>query len=293
MRAAELIRLLEQLDPDTEVPVAFSDSRNLSAVPEITACSDSDRHRCYEQLVERAEDGMLVVDVSGRITYMNPYLVRLSGYRATDLAGRPLQQLLAETDADYLQQRLCHDQPGSRRRFTLRLRTADGQWRWVRMTVTPVPSAPGQFRGCMMTVTDLSQLQSLQAAGQTLGDKVDWVHAQLEQLKLRRGHLHAEQQQMHDLPRIHATPFWHQGRYLYLNQPQINGKRTRRYIGSQPDKVRDALAAVRRAERYQQIEQELQQLDAQIRSASFRLDGFLWELGQLPPVPPRLLTASA
>ncbi len=294
MRAAELIRLLEQYDPDLEVPVTFSGESG-NHLPHITTCADAERSRCYEHLVERAEDGMLVVNAGGLITYMNPYLVRLTGYSPAELAGRPLQHLLAGDDADILRRRLCHDAPESGRRFTVRLQTRQQHTVWVQMSATPVPSSDGRFRGCMMTVTDLSRHQHhlLQTGQQSLGDKVEWIHDQLDRLKLLRSHLLTELEQMSDLPRIDATPFWHQGRYLYLIQPQINGKRTRRYIGSQPDKVKDALAAIRRHQRYEQIQQELQQIDSQIRAAGFRLDGFLWDLAQVPPDLHRLLPATA
>ncbi|QQD20353.1 PAS domain S-box protein [Oceanospirillaceae bacterium ASx5O] len=293
MRAAELIRLLEQYDPDLEVPVSFTD-QNGSAVPHITTCADGERNRCYEHLVERAEDGMLVVNAGGLITYMNPYLVRLTGYNPAELAGRPLQHLLAGDDADILQRRLCAGAPAGGRRFTVRLQTRQQHMLWVQMSVTPVPSSDGQFRGCMMTVTDLSQQQHHLNVHeqQSLGNKVEWIHDQLDRLKLLRSHLLTELEQMSDQPRIDATPFWHQGRYLYLIQPQINGKRTRRYIGSQPDNVKDALAAIRRHQRYEQIQQELQHIDSQIRAAGFRLDGFLWEIAQLPPDLHRLLPAT-
>lgn len=294
MRAAELIRLLEQYDPDLDVPVSFSADSGDHSVPQINTCATAERSRCYEHLVERAEDGMLVVNAGGLITYMNPYLVRLTGYSPAELAGKPLQHILAHDDADILRRRLCAGAPVGGRRFTVRLLNRHQHSIWVQMSATPVPSSDGHFRGCMMTVTDLSQQQHHlhTSSQQSLGDKVEWIHDQLDRMKLLRSHLLTELEQMNDLPRIDATPFWHQGRYLYLIQPQINGKRTRRYIGSQPEKIKEALAAIRRQQRYGQIQQELQQLDSQIRAAGFRLDGFLWDLAQVPPDLHRLLPAA-
>ncbi|MCD8522366.1 MAG: hypothetical protein LRY72_08915 [Saccharospirillaceae bacterium] len=66
MRAAELIHLLSQYDPDTDVPVSFSHSAVDDApLPEITTCTSNERSRCYETLVELAEDGMLVINAGG------------------------------------------------------------------------------------------------------------------------------------------------------------------------------------------------------------------------------------
>jgi len=294
MRAADLINLLSQYDPDMEVPVSFQPDEQHNPIPDITTCNREQRSRCYESLVEQAEDGMLVINAAGHITYMNPYLVRLCGYSAAELTGKTLAELMPADDADFLQQRLAANSDHGR--FSSRLISRNRQQHWVQISATRIPSSDGRFRGYMMTLTDLSQQQILlpQLADQhQLGDKIERIRDQLEQLKVLRTHLLAEQQQIAGLPRVEASASWHQGRYLYLIEPQKNGKRKRRYIGSDPDKVRQALAAVKRQERYQQISQELLRIEEQIRSATFRLDSFLWDLAQVPPELHRLLPASA
>ncbi len=295
MRAADLIHLLSQYDPDMEVPVSFSHSAvDETPLPKITTCTSNERSRCYETLVELAEDGMLVVNAGGHITYMNPYLVRLCGYAPAELAGRPLTELMPRDDAELLRQRLFSMQGSSR--FTVRLISRSRDMHWVQISATAIPSSDGSFRGCMMTVTDLSRQQiHLQGMGdqQLLGDKVERIHDQLERLKVLRTHLLSELDDMRQLPRVDATPFWHQGRYLYLIEPQKNGKRKRQYVGSDPEKVKLALSAMRRQQRFLQVQQELAQIDHQIRNATFKLDSFLWDLAQVPPDLHRLLPASA
>lgn len=216
MRAADLIHLLSQYDPDMEVPVSFSHSAvDETPLPKITTCTSNERSRCYETLVELAEDGMLVVNAGGHITYMNPYLVRLCGYAPAELAGRPLTELMPRDDAELLRQRLFSMQGSSR--FTVRLISRSRDMHWVQISATAIPSSDGSFRGCMMSVTDLSRQQiHLQGMGdqQLLGDKVERIHDQLERLKVLRTHLLSELDDMRQLPRVDATPFWHQGRYL-------------------------------------------------------------------------------
>lgn len=294
MKAADLIHLLGQYDPDMDVPVYFSDAAAAGETPRIITCTSQERSRCYENLVEHAEDGMLVVNGGGHITYMNPYLVRLCGYTPAELAGRPLTELMPRDDAALLRQRLLSMSGSSR--FTLRLINRNRDVHWVQISATAIPSSDGSFRGCMMTVTDLSRqqiyLQETQDQ-QLLGDKVERIHDQLERLKVLRTHLLRELDDMQELPRVDATPFWHQGRYLYLIEPQKNGKRKRQYIGSDPDKVKQALSAMRCQQRFLQVKQEISQIEYQIRNATFKLDSFLWDLAQVPPDLHRLLPASA
>ena len=75
---------------------------------------------------------------------------------------------------------------------------------------------------------------------------------------------------------IDATPYWHQGKYLYLIYPMKDGKRRREYVGADPRKCAPIMAAVRRAQRHRQIEVRLQHLETQLREAMFLVDRLLW-----------------
>jgi len=295
MRAKDLIQLLSQYDPNMEVPVSFShNTATNTSLPRITTCTSNEGSRCYEILVEQAEDGMMVVNANGHITYMNPYLVRLCGYSQSELAGKLLVELVPRDDVELLQQRLFNAYDSNR--FSIRLISRNRDILWVKISATAIPSNDGSFRGYMMTVTDLSRQQAYlpnMDGQQSLGVKVERIHDQLEQLKVFHAYLLSELDDMQDLPRVDATPFWHQGRYLYLIEPQKNGKRKRTYVGSNPEKVKQALSAMRSQRRFLQVQQELVQIDDQIRGATFKLDSFLWDIAKVPPSPHRLLPASA
>ena len=75
---------------------------------------------------------------------------------------------------------------------------------------------------------------------------------------------------------IDATPYWHQGKYLYLIYPMKDGKRQREYVGADQRKCAPVMAALRRAQRHQQIEVRLQHLETQLREAMFLVDRLLW-----------------
>ncbi|MHB8473227.1 MAG: hypothetical protein ACYDC8_10390 [Gammaproteobacteria bacterium] len=75
---------------------------------------------------------------------------------------------------------------------------------------------------------------------------------------------------------IDATPYWHQGKYLYLIYPTKDGKRQREYVGADQRKCAPIIAALRRAQRYQQIEVRMQQLETHLREAMFLVDRLLW-----------------
>ena len=55
----------------------------------------SDGEERYRVLFESATDAIFLEDVDGLIISMNPAAERLTGYRADELSGRPIEDLLA------------------------------------------------------------------------------------------------------------------------------------------------------------------------------------------------------
>lgn len=284
MKASELISLLHQFTPDTDIPVSFTEASFTSGSGlQVASCYSEKVTRCYQNIVELAQDGMLILDPVGRITYMNPFMQHMTGYLPTEAIGQPLSRLLS---ADLIDACLGRQQGLEAHRHSLRILAKDGRAYWVQLTATPIPSFDGQHRGTMVTVTDLSHRQihlSKVRDQENLGQKMDRITEQLDNLKALRVNLLDEYQTLNSATRVAATPYWHQQRYLYLVRPQKDGKRVRDYIGSQPERVNEALAAVRRELRFQDVCRELQQIEAQIRTATFKMDSFLWELAQVPP----------
>jgi len=52
---------------------------------------------------------------------------------------------------------------------------------------------------------------------------------------------------------VEATPYYRDGKYLYLIYPMVNGERKREYIGGDPEKIQDALDKIERKDRYNQV----------------------------------------
>ncbi len=115
----------------------------------------------------------------------------------------------------------------------------------------------------------LNSLLRLEMNLSVLPKKISTLQAQYEALS----------KQKHSLLEtgvIDATPYWHQGKYLYLIYPMKDGKRRREYVGANQQKCATVIATIRRAQRYQQIEVRLQHLETQLREAMFLVDRLLW-----------------
>jgi len=91
----------------------------------------------YRTIVETGQDGIWMLDTDSRITFANPSLLKLLGYRQQDLIGRPASDFYGRRA-----QALCRTSLhiGSRMASASALIAAasqDGSPRWVCVSATP------------------------------------------------------------------------------------------------------------------------------------------------------------
>lgn len=77
----------------------------------------------------------------------------------------------------------------------------------------------------------------------------------------------------------HASPWWRDGKYLYLVYPMTNGRRKREYIGCDEARIKEALARIERDKEYQKLQKDLEQLGCKIGQTETVLDKFYEILG--------------
>lgn len=85
-------------------------------------------------------------------------------------------------------------------------------------------------------------------------------------------------QEMSELERseiITASLYLHQGKYAYAVSPMVNGRRCRRYIGSDTTKILAAEAAIARGIRYQELTQRKKIIEHRIAGFSEDLESIL------------------
>ena len=70
----------------------------------------ADAHR-YRELLDKAPIGFYEI-VDGKITYINEFLEQLSGYSLAEISGRPVEELIAGEDREFLHERLTRPAAG-------------------------------------------------------------------------------------------------------------------------------------------------------------------------------------
>ncbi len=58
---------------------------------------------------------------------------------------------------------------------------------------------------------------------------------------------------------IYASPHWREGKYFYLIHPTTAEGRKREYVGTDPKRIEQAMAAIERAKQYDELRQQFDQ----------------------------------
>jgi PAS domain S-box-containing protein len=287
MKARDLISLLESCDGDMDVSVSFSGNSNqedLVSPIHITSC-DAEETRCYQNLVELSPEGLLVINANDKISYINPTLLQKLGGGESNLFLSSIYNLVRVEDSDLLKRLIDNLKNNNSQQASFPILKMSGESFWARVSFAIIPSDDGQYRGAILTITDTSDTQQLLAANtdDSLDSKVERIPDHIDQLKQSKASKLEEKMTLESTTLIYATPYWHQEKYLYLIYPKKNNQRQREYIGTKKAKVEQALNSVKRGKRYTQVCKEIDDINQQLRTATFKLDSFLWELAKMPP----------
>lgn len=103
---------------------------------------DTERH--YRALTERAADGVVLLDVTGKMTYASPAALKLFGYSYESLKSSEPSELTHPDDLPLVMEtfNLIKNDPELTPSLEYRFRAAAGEWRWVEATFSNLLDEP-------------------------------------------------------------------------------------------------------------------------------------------------------
>ncbi len=116
-----------------------------------------------ERIVQGVDEGLLIEDSAGIITFVNPALEALLGYSASELFGQPWQTIVLEGELVGGQAELPHPPAGAASRYETRLLAKDGTE--IPVIVSARPLFEGDtFVGVLSALTDITQRKQVEEA---------------------------------------------------------------------------------------------------------------------------------
>jgi two-component system sensor histidine kinase PilS (NtrC family) len=131
----------------TELEMRYSDIRNLEAL--------------NQNVVNSIAAGLCTLDLRGRIIAFNRGASRLTGMTASEVFGRPCDEVLPPLAREVDRFKIKHT--GTNLLVDVEFEAADGQIRFLGLSVAALHDASGRMQGHILYFTDVTALRRLQA----------------------------------------------------------------------------------------------------------------------------------
>jgi len=110
----------------------------------------------FRNMIEAAQEGILEIDLQGRITFLNPRVAGMVGYRAEEILGESVFPFIDEKYHALVVEKLASRPNPNPERFELKLRRKDGTAVWAITSGSKLINATGAYTGSLVLLTDVT-----------------------------------------------------------------------------------------------------------------------------------------
>jgi len=126
----------------------------------------------YRHLVENVNDVIYATDERGSVTYISPVIESVTGYRPSEIVGRPFSDFVHKKDVPAINRRFQEALAGDIEPSEYRILTKLGEVRWVRTSSQPV-MMENRCVGLQGVLTDLTQRKEAEDALKKAHDELE------------------------------------------------------------------------------------------------------------------------
>jgi PAS domain S-box-containing protein len=118
--------------------------------------------RC-RRIIDALDEGICSIDAEGRTSFVNPRLTEMSGFRAEEILGRPVFDLVDEHWHPTVREALENTRRGIRGQYELKLCRKDKTKVWISLIASPLYDR-GSYAGGVALIEDISARKQTEQA---------------------------------------------------------------------------------------------------------------------------------
>lgn len=111
----------------------------------------------FRNIVDTANEGIWLLDMGARTSYVNKRLQEMLGYSAAEMMGRPLYDFVSAGSAPEAERHFASRVEGKVESYDFQFQTKDGGTLWAIVNSTPLKDSAGHFNGVLKMVTDITE----------------------------------------------------------------------------------------------------------------------------------------
>jgi len=110
-----------------------------------------------QNLIDTAQEGIWIIDASGRTTFANPRMAEMLGYETDEMLGRPVFEFMSSDRQAEARGNLERRRNGIAEEHDFEFRRKDGTAVWTLLATNPVHDKDGTVVGALAMVTDITE----------------------------------------------------------------------------------------------------------------------------------------
>jgi PAS domain S-box-containing protein len=134
----------------------------------------------YRNIVETANEGILIIDDEAVVTYANKKLTDILGYALEEGVGKPIWGFVSEESRDVVKLNLEKSRQGINDSYELKLIKKDSSSVWIHLSYKSFFNKDGKFVGSLSMLTDINDRKK---ADETLKLKLEELARSNEELE--------------------------------------------------------------------------------------------------------------
>ena len=118
----------------------------------------------YRRIVETANEGIMIADISGTITFVNPRMAEMLGYSADEMVGKPGLDFVDPSERPAGSVRTEQRKRGTSESYDIKFRHKNGKEVWLHASGTPIKDDKGKHNGNLAMYTDITERKQAEEA---------------------------------------------------------------------------------------------------------------------------------
>jgi two-component system, cell cycle sensor histidine kinase and response regulator CckA len=175
-----LVRYVAELGAEGELLYLLAFLRDVSQIKTVEQEALASA-RQLGQILETAEEGIVVSDASGILTFNNPKLEQIFGYGPNELLGKHEDIFHLESTEQHWQQRAQERREGLSESYTHHFRRKDGTSVLCWVNAKPLQDERGLFAGTLAMLTDVTDLERSE---RDLRQSIEWLEFSMESAQI-------------------------------------------------------------------------------------------------------------
>lgn len=156
----------------------------------------------FRRLVETMKEGLVILDDTGKITYVNKHLEETSGYRAEELVGRTIDEFLSPEASQLIRDRLFGENRDSQASFEMTWHRKTGETRYSIVSPQVLDDSQGVQKSSFAIITDITSKKETENALRQRERELENYSLKLEEMNTAlRKLLKVREEDKHDIER--------------------------------------------------------------------------------------------